>query len=43
MFGPEEPFLRYMGGYVAIMTIPNFLGLDRWQTFLMGDGGAGAG
>ncbi|WP_033343026.1 FAD-dependent monooxygenase [Catenuloplanes japonicus] len=43
VFGPEEPFLRYMGGYVAIMTIPNFLGLDRWQTFLMGDGGAGAG
>jgi 2-polyprenyl-6-methoxyphenol hydroxylase-like FAD-dependent oxidoreductase len=43
VFGPERPFLRYMGGYVAIMTIPNFLGLDRWQTFLMGSGGAGAG
>jgi 2-polyprenyl-6-methoxyphenol hydroxylase-like FAD-dependent oxidoreductase len=42
-FGPEKPFLRYMGGYVAIMTIPNFLGLDRWQTFLMGSGEAGAG
>jgi hypothetical protein len=24
-----------MGGYVAIMTIPNFLGLDHWQTFSM--------
>lgn len=43
VFGPEEPFLRYMGGYVAIMTIPNFLGLDHWQTFLMGAGSAGAG
>lgn len=43
VFGPEEPFLRYMGGYVAIMTIPNFLGLDRWQTFSMGGGNAGAG
>lgn len=43
VFGPEKPFLRYMGGYVAIMTIPNFLGLDRWQTFYMGGGDAGAG
>jgi 2-polyprenyl-6-methoxyphenol hydroxylase-like FAD-dependent oxidoreductase len=43
VFGPEKPFLRYMGGYVAIMTIPNFLGLDHWQTFLMGEGDAGAG
>lgn len=42
VFGPEKPYLRYMGGYVAIMTIPNFLGLDHWQTFLM-DGDAGAG
>ncbi len=43
VFGPEKPFLRYMGGYVAIMTIPNFLGLHRWQTFYMGSGDAGAG
>ncbi|MFI5937925.1 FAD-dependent monooxygenase [Actinoplanes sp. NPDC051494] len=43
VFGPEEPFLRYLGGYVAVMTIPNFLRLDRWQTFLMGDDDAGAG
>jgi 2-polyprenyl-6-methoxyphenol hydroxylase-like FAD-dependent oxidoreductase len=41
-FGPERPFRRYMGDYVAVMTIPNFTGLDRWQTFLMGDR-AGAG
>ncbi|MBM2619390.1 FAD-dependent monooxygenase [Actinoplanes sp. LDG1-06] len=43
VFGPEKPFLRYMGGYVAVMTIPNFLGLDRWQTFLMAGDAAGAG
>jgi 2-polyprenyl-6-methoxyphenol hydroxylase-like FAD-dependent oxidoreductase len=43
VFGPEKPYLRYMGGYVAVMTIPNFLGLDHWQTFLMGDSDAGAG
>jgi 2-polyprenyl-6-methoxyphenol hydroxylase-like FAD-dependent oxidoreductase len=42
VFGPEEPFVRYMGDYVAVMTIPNFLGLDHWQTFYMG-GEAGAG
>ena len=42
VFGDEKPFLRYLGGYVAIMTIPNFLGLDHWQTFyLSGDAGAG--
>jgi 2-polyprenyl-6-methoxyphenol hydroxylase-like FAD-dependent oxidoreductase len=42
VFGPEKDFLRYMGGYVAVMTIPNFLGMDHWQTFLMaGDAGAG--
>jgi 2-polyprenyl-6-methoxyphenol hydroxylase-like FAD-dependent oxidoreductase len=43
VFGPEKPFVRYMGGYVAIMTVPNFLGLDRWQTFYLGGGDAGAG
>ncbi|MFI5843965.1 FAD-dependent monooxygenase [Catenuloplanes sp. NPDC051500] len=43
VFGPEKQFLRYMGGYVAVMTIPNVLRLDRWQTFLMDGGGAGAG
>lgn len=42
VFGSEKPLRRYMGDYVAVMTIPNFTGLDRWQTFHMGDGG-GAG
>ncbi|AGZ43745.1 FAD-dependent monooxygenase [Actinoplanes friuliensis] len=43
VFGPEEPFLRYMGGYVAVMTIPNFLGLDHWQTFYLSENDSGAG
>ncbi|WP_196930037.1 FAD-dependent monooxygenase [Micromonospora ureilytica] len=41
-FGPEQQFLRYLGGYVAVMTIPNFTGLDRWQTFHI-DENVGAG
>lgn len=28
-FGPEANFLRYLGYYVAIFTIPNYLNLDR--------------
>jgi 2-polyprenyl-6-methoxyphenol hydroxylase-like FAD-dependent oxidoreductase len=28
-FGPESSFVRYMGYFVAIFTIPNFLDLDR--------------
>jgi 2-polyprenyl-6-methoxyphenol hydroxylase-like FAD-dependent oxidoreductase len=28
-FGPESSFVRYMGYFVAIFTIPNYLGLDR--------------
>jgi 2-polyprenyl-6-methoxyphenol hydroxylase-like FAD-dependent oxidoreductase len=27
-FGTEERFRRYLGGYIAVYTIPNFLGLD---------------
>jgi 2-polyprenyl-6-methoxyphenol hydroxylase-like FAD-dependent oxidoreductase len=42
VFGPEQPYLRYMGDYVAVMTVPNFLALDHWQTFYMaGEAGAG--
>jgi 2-polyprenyl-6-methoxyphenol hydroxylase-like FAD-dependent oxidoreductase len=32
-FGPEEEFIRYLGGYLAVFAMPNFLGLDRWQVF----------
>jgi 2-polyprenyl-6-methoxyphenol hydroxylase-like FAD-dependent oxidoreductase len=27
-FGEESRFRRYLGGYIAVYTIPNFLGLD---------------
>src|ERR687890_509557 len=27
-FGTEERFRRYLGGYIAVYTVPNFLGLD---------------
>ena len=26
-FGPESQFRRYLGGYIAVCTVPNFLGL----------------
>jgi 2-polyprenyl-6-methoxyphenol hydroxylase-like FAD-dependent oxidoreductase len=32
VFGPEEPYLRHLGGYLAVWTAPNHLGLDHWQT-----------
>lgn len=31
VFGPESEFLRHMGYYIAIYTVPNLLGLDRWE------------
>jgi 2-polyprenyl-6-methoxyphenol hydroxylase-like FAD-dependent oxidoreductase len=31
-FGPEERFLRSLGHYVAIFSVPNMLELDRWET-----------
>lgn len=31
VFGPEEDFLRPLGSYLAVWTVPNYLGLDRWQ------------
>ncbi|MDR8398311.1 FAD-dependent monooxygenase [Paraburkholderia sp. USG1] len=33
VFGPEEPFLRFVGFHVAVFAAPNFLGLDHWQVF----------
>jgi 2-polyprenyl-6-methoxyphenol hydroxylase-like FAD-dependent oxidoreductase len=29
VFGPEEQFLRFLGGYLAVFTVPNFLRLER--------------
>lgn len=33
VFGPEADFVRFLGSYLTIFTVDNFLGLDRWQTF----------
>jgi 2-polyprenyl-6-methoxyphenol hydroxylase-like FAD-dependent oxidoreductase len=30
-FGDEKHFIRYLGHYVAIFTIPNILNLDHWE------------
>ena len=30
-FGSDEEFVRSYGCYLAIYTIPNFFGLDRWE------------
>ena len=29
VFGPEEPFLRFLGGYLGVFTVPNHLHLDN--------------
>jgi 2-polyprenyl-6-methoxyphenol hydroxylase-like FAD-dependent oxidoreductase len=31
VFGPEDKFLRHLGSYLGVWTVPNELGLDRWQ------------
>jgi len=38
VFGTDEQFIRYMGHYVAIFTMPNILGLDHWEMFLQHEG-----
>jgi 2-polyprenyl-6-methoxyphenol hydroxylase-like FAD-dependent oxidoreductase len=30
-FGPEARFLHHLGLYLAVFSVPNDLGLDRWQ------------
>lgn len=37
-FGDEAQFLRYLGCYIAIFTIPNFLGIDRRELFYVSPG-----
>lgn len=32
-FGPEQRFIRHLGGYLAVFATPNFLGLDHWEVF----------
>ncbi|TGX49130.1 hypothetical protein E5A73_20010 [Sphingomonas gei] len=42
VFGPDEQFAHYLGSYIAVFSIPNFLGLDHWQVFCQnGDRGGG--
>ncbi|MEU8417894.1 FAD-dependent monooxygenase [Amycolatopsis japonica] len=38
VFGAEKEFSHYMDTYLAVFTVPNFLDLDRWQTFHMTPG-----
>ncbi len=41
-FGPDGRFIHYLGSYIAVCAIPNFLGLDHWQVFCQ-DGESGGG
>ncbi|MDQ0378768.1 FAD-dependent monooxygenase [Amycolatopsis thermophila] len=40
VWGPTERFISHLGTYMAVYTVPNFLGLDRWQVMhqMPGDG-----
>ncbi|WP_329461515.1 FAD-dependent monooxygenase [Streptomyces sp. NBC_01431] len=32
-FGPESEFLHFLGSYLAIFSLENYLGLDHWQMY----------
>ncbi|MFI6320090.1 FAD-dependent monooxygenase [Nonomuraea sp. NPDC050556] len=36
-FGEESQFISHLGTYLSVFTMDNFLGLDRWQTYLRGE------
>lgn len=40
-FGPERDYITHLGTYLAVFTTPNFLGLDHWQIFQLGDNQVG--
>ncbi|GIG70262.1 FAD-dependent monooxygenase [Phytomonospora endophytica] len=33
VMGGEQDFITHLGTYMGVWTVPNFLGLDHWQTF----------
>lgn len=35
-FGPESQFVHDLGHYISIFTVPNHLGLDRWELTYVG-------
>lgn len=37
IFGPEERFVKRLGTFAAIFTVPNFLDLDYWQKWHYGE------
>ena len=37
VFGPEERFVKRLGTFAAIFTVPNFLDLDHWQQWHYGE------
>lgn len=39
VFGPEADYLHSIGTYIAGWSVPNHLGLDRWEVVQQGDTG----
>ncbi|GAA4538818.1 FAD-dependent monooxygenase [Amycolatopsis samaneae] len=37
-FGPEARYVHHLDTYLAVFTMPNYLNLDRWQSFHMSPG-----
>ncbi|MEI7059200.1 FAD-dependent monooxygenase [Nocardioides sp. CCNWLW239] len=42
VFGPESDYIHHLGTYLSVFSQENFLGMDRWQTWINDgtDGGA---
>jgi 2-polyprenyl-6-methoxyphenol hydroxylase-like FAD-dependent oxidoreductase len=38
IFGADEQFIRYLGHYVAIFTMPNYFELDHWEMIFQHEG-----
>ncbi|WP_225993242.1 FAD-dependent monooxygenase [Actinomadura rudentiformis] len=43
VFGPETDYITYMGTYLSVWSMPNYLELDRWQMFHQVPGGSWGG